>query len=65
MGSQVSTKFVFIYDLTGTRMELGSYIQTARLCEGNAHVVTRTDISVEYVDVPHLQPMCMYECKLQ
>jgi hypothetical protein len=36
------------------KMELGSYMQTARLCEGNAHVVTRTDISVEYVHVTHL-----------
>jgi hypothetical protein len=51
MRSQVFTKFVFIYDLTGRKIELASYMQSARLCEKNAHVVTRTDISVEYVHV--------------
>jgi len=54
MRSQVFTKFVFIYDLTGTKIELASYMQSARLCERNARVVTRTDISVEYVHVSYL-----------
>ena len=42
MRSRVFTKFVFIYDLTGKKMEHASYMLSARLCEGNAHVVTRT-----------------------
>ena len=54
MRSQVFTKFVFIYDLTGMKTKLSSYMPSARLCEGNAHVVTRTDISAEYINVSHL-----------
>jgi hypothetical protein len=45
MRSQVFTKFVFIYDLTGRKIDLASYMLSARLCERNAHVVTRRHIS--------------------